>query len=326
MTANVATLKSKSRADRVARNVSRRDRAALRMMAMRRAGSSTGESTDETPTPYYDRLMSAIHATALENRRAPQSDGADAPPAANRRRRIGRLITCAAVLILIAAAGHTILGSGASQRQASVVAADNAPEGRSPVVGSADTGDKPVKRPFPAAAPDASGTIGVKGERTADGGVGTGPGLAAKTDEAPVAARVAREPTEDSGSGVEARGEGAAGASTATEGMRSDPIAPATNPTNDQSLPAPSSPAPGSETGSTVDRVNDPAPIRTAQTISDVNMRAGPSNGQVVLATIPRGRPVDVISCRQWCEVIFAGRRGWIYKGFIGTSPMLRGP
>jgi hypothetical protein len=328
MTADVATLKSKGLADRVARNVSRGHRAALRMTAMRYAGSLPEESTGETPTPYYDRLMSAIHATALENRRAPQGDRADAPPAANRRRRIRRLITCSAVLIAAAAAGHAMLGSGLSQRQPSVAAADNAPEGRSPGVGSANTGDDPVQRPFPAAARDASGTVGVEGERTADGGAGAGAVLAAKTDEQPVAAPVAGEPTEDSGSGVETRGDGAADAPAATEGMRSDPMASAANPTSEQSLPAPtpSSPAPASETGSMVDRAPDPAPIRVAQTISGVNMRAGPSNGQAVLATIPRGSPVDVINCRQWCEVIFAGRRGWVYKGFIGTSPMPRGP
>jgi SH3-like domain-containing protein len=108
--------------------------------------------------------------------------------------------------------------------------------------------------------------------------------------------------------------------------MRSDPIASPANPTGGQSSPAPSSPAPASETGSAVDRANDPAPIRIAQTISDVNMRAGPSNGQAVLATIPRGSPVDVIGCRQWCEVIFADRRGWVYKGFIAAPSMARGP
>jgi SH3-like domain-containing protein len=114
--------------------------------------------------------------------------------------------------------------------------------------------------------------------------------------------------------------------------MRSDPVASAANPTSGQPLPtpapsspAPLSPAPASETGSTVDRANDPAPIRIARTISDVNVRAGPSNRQAVLATIPRGSPVDVINCRQWCEVVFAGRRGWVYKGFIGASPTARG-
>jgi hypothetical protein len=332
MTADVATLKPKSLADRVARNVSRGNRAVLRM-TMRHTGSPLGESTDEAPTPYYDRLMSAIHATALENRRVSQGDGVDVPPAANGRRRIRRLILCAAALIVAAAAGQTMLGSGVSQRQPPVAAANKAPEGRSPVVGSANAGEEPVGRPLPAAAPDGSERTGVDGERTAAGGVGMGPALAAKTDEQPVAAPVAGEPAEGPGSGVEARYDGAVHASSATEGMRSDPIASATNPASEQSLPAPtpspsapSPPAPASETGSTVDRANDPATIRVAQAISDVNLRAGPSNGQAVLATIPRGSPVDVINCRQWCEVIFAGRRGWVYKGFIGASPMRRGP
>src|SRR5262249_23553197 len=38
-----------------------------------------------------------------------------------------------------------------------------------------------------------------------------------------------------------------------------------------------------------------------------------------VLATIPPGSSIEVIKCRHWCEVIFAGQRGWVYKTFIGA-------
>ena len=73
------------------------------------------------------------------------------------------------------------------------------------------------------------------------------------------------------------------------------------------------------ETRSAIDRAKDPVAIQVGRVISGVNMRAGPGNSQPVLATIPRGSPVEVIKCRQWCEVIFAGQRGWVYKTFISA-------
>jgi uncharacterized protein YraI len=51
-----------------------------------------------------------------------------------------------------------------------------------------------------------------------------------------------------------------------------------------------------------------------------VKLRAGPGNGQPVVATISRGTSVEVINCRAWCEVIFAGQRGWVYKSYLGGS------
>lgn len=59
------------------------------------------------------------------------------------------------------------------------------------------------------------------------------------------------------------------------------------------------------------------AQTRVARVIKYVNMRAGPDNYEEVLAVIPEGSSVEVIQCNQWCEVIFAGQRGWIYKGLM---------
>jgi hypothetical protein len=129
-------------------------------------------------------------------------------------------------------------------------------------------------------------------------------------------------PTEKS-PGVEAQGGGAAGAQTPVKAMPSDLIAPpALAPKSDQALPTKGSllsPV-ADETGSTIDGAGDPVATRVARTISDVRMRAGPSNGQAVVAAIPGGSALEVIKCRAWCEVVFAGQRGWVYKGFIGTE------
>jgi hypothetical protein len=71
--------------------------------------------------------------------------------------------------------------------------------------------------------------------------------------------------------------------------------------------------------------VEDPEPevaavTRTAPVTTDVNMRAGPSNDAAVVLVVRRNREVEVIGCRYWCEVIYDGKRGFIYKGFVRGS------
>jgi len=71
--------------------------------------------------------------------------------------------------------------------------------------------------------------------------------------------------------------------------------------------------------------VEDPEPevaavTRTAPVTTDVNMRAGPSNDAAVVLVVRRNREVEVIRCRYWCEVIYDGKRGFIYKGFVRGS------
>ncbi len=56
---------------------------------------------------------------------------------------------------------------------------------------------------------------------------------------------------------------------------------------------------------------------RTAAVNSDVNMRIGPDNDAKVIKALPRNSEVEVIGCKLWCEVIHAGKRGYIYKSFI---------
>ena len=63
---------------------------------------------------------------------------------------------------------------------------------------------------------------------------------------------------------------------------------------------------------------DDAAPAtRSAAVTTDVNMRAGPDNSAAVILVVPGKSDVEVIGCDYWCEVVFAGKRGWIYKGFV---------
>jgi hypothetical protein len=131
----------------------------------------------------------------------------------------------------------------------------------------------------------------------------------------------AEQPIEAPDQGAETGGDGVAVAQAPAETIAPEPI---TRSADRASAPQPLADAPSSlssaiETGS-VERAGNADAARIARVASDVRLRAGPSNGDVVLATVPGGRLVEVIGCRAWCEVIFSGQRGWVYKGFIGPS------
>lgn len=59
----------------------------------------------------------------------------------------------------------------------------------------------------------------------------------------------------------------------------------------------------------------------------NVNLRTGPGTGYARLVTIPAGARVQVLRCPRWCEVVYAGRRGWASAGYIarGASGRARG-
>ena len=48
-----------------------------------------------------------------------------------------------------------------------------------------------------------------------------------------------------------------------------------------------------------------------------VNLRAAPDNDAKIIVVVPAKARVGVLSCEQWCEVVFQGRKGWIYKSFV---------
>lgn len=48
-----------------------------------------------------------------------------------------------------------------------------------------------------------------------------------------------------------------------------------------------------------------------------VNMRAKPQKGGEVLGVIPAKTSVELVSCTQWCEIVFNGKRGYVYKSYV---------
>jgi hypothetical protein len=59
---------------------------------------------------------------------------------------------------------------------------------------------------------------------------------------------------------------------------------------------------------------------RQAKIARAVNLRASGKKGAEVLGVVPAGATVSLFGCEQWCEVSYDGRRGWVYKSFVGAS------
>jgi hypothetical protein len=54
--------------------------------------------------------------------------------------------------------------------------------------------------------------------------------------------------------------------------------------------------------------------------VKDVTMRTGPKNSAAAVVTIPAKTSVQVVSCKQWCQIVHNGKRGWVYKSYVKTG------
>jgi hypothetical protein len=354
MNGRLATPKLNSLAGRAASRVPLADQAASR--APGRAAASDHENAADAQTPFYNHLMSMIDETAQENRRVQQDHAVPALLAPAPRWRIGHLLTVAAGLTVALAVASAVIEAGLRATRPTTVAADTAPEKvsqkSSPVVVVAGTvaapapvpvpAPAPVSTPVPAAEPDNSRSIDSKGKGATKDSIETGSIMVKGLDEPPTkpadmpaGAEEADSTSEPGKEAVKATAEPGDEAlkvsvkeiakdtaaespvddAVATKTANTDAIAPAETAPSEKAAPeAPSAPPPEAKADAIVS-----APIRVARIISDVNMRSGPSNSQPVVTTIARGSTVEMLECRAWCEVIFRGQRGWVYKGFIGA-------
>jgi SH3 domain-containing protein len=83
-----------------------------------------------------------------------------------------------------------------------------------------------------------------------------------------------------------------------------------------QSEPAASSAA--TQDDDPIPGVSSPSQGRTVLVNRGVNMRSRAKSGARVLGTVPRNANVQLLGCKDWCEITYNGRRGFIYKDFIG--------
>lgn len=59
---------------------------------------------------------------------------------------------------------------------------------------------------------------------------------------------------------------------------------------------------------------------RTARILFDVTMRSGPRRGASAIGQIDRNSRVTLIGCKSWCEVISAGKRGFVYRRAVDQN------
>jgi hypothetical protein len=52
-------------------------------------------------------------------------------------------------------------------------------------------------------------------------------------------------------------------------------------------------------------------------TLRAVTMRSGPKSGASAIGTVPAKTAIEVISCEKWCEIVYKGKRGFVYKSFV---------
>lgn len=60
-----------------------------------------------------------------------------------------------------------------------------------------------------------------------------------------------------------------------------------------------------------------------ATAVTDLNLRAGPSPAQPVIAVIPNAGAVSIQGCIEassWCEVNYNGTQGWAYGDYLAAS------
>lgn len=51
-----------------------------------------------------------------------------------------------------------------------------------------------------------------------------------------------------------------------------------------------------------------------------VTMRSGPKKNAAAIGTVPAKTSVQVMNCKQWCQIVYNGKTGWIYKSYIKTG------
>lgn len=58
----------------------------------------------------------------------------------------------------------------------------------------------------------------------------------------------------------------------------------------------------------------------TGRILRAVTMRTGPKKNAAAMVTVPAKTSVQVMGCKQWCQIVYNGKRGWIYKSYIKTG------
>ena len=91
-------------------------------------------------------------------------------------------------------------------------------------------------------------------------------------------------------------------------------------PTPKPQLPDAQSSAATDDTQAKTKPQNVAAAAGTGRILRTVTMRTGPQKNAAAMGTVPAKSSVQVVSCKKWCQIVYNGKRGWVYKSYIKTG------
>lgn len=91
-------------------------------------------------------------------------------------------------------------------------------------------------------------------------------------------------------------------------------------PTPKPQLPDEQSSAATDDTQATTKPQKVAAAAGTGRILRAVTMRTDPQKNAAAMGTVPAKSSVQVVSCKKWCQIVYNGKRGWIYKSYIKTG------
>ncbi|MER9654548.1 SH3 domain-containing protein [Mesorhizobium sp. M0152] len=104
------------------------------------------------------------------------------------------------------------------------------------------------------------------------------------------------------------------------DGAQTAAIPAAAIPEAQPHVPAPQPAAVEGDGSQAKEKPRKVAAAGSGRTLRAVTMRTGPKKNAAVIGTVPAKSSVQVMSCKQWCQVVYNGKTGWIYKSYIKTG------
>jgi hypothetical protein len=75
---------------------------------------------------------------------------------------------------------------------------------------------------------------------------------------------------------------------------------------------------PKADAAATDDPMSLVTKARPTQATRAANMRSRPKSGSGIIMVVPQSATVQLVGCKVWCEIVYKGRRGYVYKDFLG--------
>jgi hypothetical protein len=72
--------------------------------------------------------------------------------------------------------------------------------------------------------------------------------------------------------------------------------------------------------GATDDPMSLVTKARPTQIHTAANMRSRPKSGSGIIMVVPQSATVQLVGCKVWCEIVYKGKRGYVYKDFLSGA------